>query len=166
MKSLLLSLIGYSLLSPIIAVYNPDFNPNGGLVTYYFLRFKLPAGGDQEFTELTGEMVVPKYLGNHEGTYNIWPGLETGNVHGVIKNVLSTESNGGWTFLSGYCCQVLALWADTLVASEGETLLYSNVKGDVTWYTTQADLATGKSSSQSIEDLSCMFFPHDYDGCS
>ncbi|KAG6986574.1 hypothetical protein G7Y79_00077g099660 [Physcia stellaris] len=148
MKSLLLSLVGYSLLSPIIADYIPKFSP---YPSYYFLRFRLPAGGDQQFTELSGEMIAPKYLSPYGGSYNIWPGLETGNRDGVIKNLLNNEGDGTWTYWSWHSPGFP--WNDNQDAHEGDTLLFSTVKRDTSWYTTQANLATGESSSHSLDEL-------------
>lgn len=160
MKSLLLFLVGYSLLSRSIADYIPNIKTYGAYPSYYFLRFRLPAGGDQQFTELSGEMIAPKYLSPRGGDYALWPGLETDNRDGVIKNLLNNEGDGTWSYWSWHSPGFP--WNEYQDAHEGDTLLFSTVKGDTSWYTTQANLATGESSSHSLDELS-KFFPYYYE---
>lgn len=157
MKSLLLSLVGCSILSPVIADYTPFFDPNQEAAAFYFLRFNLPAGGDQQFTGLIGEMVVPPYLPTHGGNYYIWPGLETEEDYSVNEHVLKNDGSGTWTYSSGYCCRYPdpeVPWTDNVNAQEGQTLLYGSLKDDTTWTLTQANLATGDSVSSTLDNLS------------
>ena len=159
MKSLLLSLIACSLLSPITCDQNPDFDSSQTASGWYFVRFNLPAG--EQLTGVTGEMIVPPLMPTNGGTYYIWPGLETSSYDGIYQNVLSGTDSGTWAYFSGFCCLNPGLpWSDNLYVYEGQTLSYSNVWTGTTWATTQGNEDTGEVDNNSFDALgkSCLGF--------
>ncbi|CAF9933124.1 MAG: hypothetical protein HETSPECPRED_008544 [Heterodermia speciosa] len=152
MKSLLLSLVACSLLSPVLCDQNPDFDSSQSASGWYFVRFNLPAG--EQLTSVTGEMIVPPLEPTNGGTYYIWPGLETSTYDGIYQNVLSGTDSGTWAYFSGYCCTNPTLpWSDNLFVYEGQTLSYRNVLTDTTWATTQGNIDTGEVDNNSFDAL-------------
>lgn len=152
MKSLWLSLVACSLLSPIACDQTPDFDSSQSASAWYFVRFNLPAG--EQLTGVTGEMIVPPLEPTNGGTYYIWPGLETSSYDGIYQNVLSGTDSGTWAYFSGYCCTNPVLpWSDNLYVYEGQTLSYSNVLTGTSWTTVQGNEGTGESDTNSFDAL-------------
>ncbi|KAK0663286.1 hypothetical protein DIS24_g1299 [Lasiodiplodia hormozganensis] len=114
--------------------------------TWYFLRYYSASG--QKFTELSGEMVVPKLPS--ASVYYLWPGLQPTDNSGVYQNVLDGRS-GTWWFGSGWCCSNPSLpWGGGFNTYEGETIKFKNVLQGDNWVSTTTHESTGTQKTDNF----------------
>ncbi len=124
-----------------------------GVDHWYFLRYSLPPGS--ELTSLSGELVVPALRPVDEGTYYVWPGLQTENFDGIYQNVLHGNGTDHWDFYGGYCCNAPYLpWGHNLEADKGEILSFSNIKIATSWRTIDKREKTGTNAVNDFPELS------------
>ena len=124
-------------------------------------RYHLPSGS--ELTSFSGDMSIPPLKSVSEGTYYVWPGLETPDDNGIYQNVLSGnasgEFDGAWSYFSGFCCQNPTLpWGASLNLNGGDTVRFINVKNSSSWTTTSEKASNGKVVTSDFPELSQSFF--------
>lgn len=125
--------------------------------SWHMVRYHLPS--DSEFTSFSGDMVIPPLKPVSEGTYYVWPGLETPKDDGIYQNVLSGNSNGEnsgtWSYFSGFCCQDPTLpWGASLNLNGGDTVSFSNVKNSSSWTTTSKKASNGRVVTSGFPEIS------------
>jgi len=127
------------------------------VTSWHMVRYHLPSNSD--FTSFSGDMVIPPLKPVSEGTYYVWPGLETPNDDGIYQNVLSGnisgEDSGTWSYFSGFCCQNPILpWGASLNLNGGDTVSFSNVKNSSSWTTTSKKASNGRVVTSNFPDIS------------
>ena len=126
------------------------------VTSWHMLRYHLPQGSS--LTSFSGDMLIPPLKRVDEGTYYVWPGLETPDDNGIYQNVLGGNSsglvNGGeWSYFSGFCCENPVLpWGASIKLFEGDTIHFSNVK-NTSWTTVSEMKSNGKSVTSSFPAL-------------
>ena len=125
--------------------------------SWHMARYHLPS--DSEFTSFSGDMVIPPLKPVSEGTYYVWPGLETPNDDGIYQNVLSGnasgETTGTWSYFSGFCCQNPTLpWGAPLYLNGADTVSFSNMKNSSSWTTMSKKASNGKVVTSGFPDIS------------
>lgn len=120
--------------------------PSAYATTWYFLEYLTPSGA--EFTGLSGTMKIPTLPS--AGTYYLWPGLQPTDNSGVYQNVLDGRS-GTWWIGSGWCCSNPSLpWGSGFNVNGGDTVEFSNIKGDSAWTSTLVKGSTGETVSNDF----------------
>ncbi len=125
--------------------------------SWHMVRYHLPS--DSEFISFSGDMVIPPLKPISEGTYYVWPGLETPNDDGIYQNVLSGnssgENSGTWSYFSGYCCHSPTLpWGISLDLIGGDTVSFSNMKSSASWTTMSKKASNGRTVTSAFPELS------------
>ena len=129
--------------------------------SWHMARYHLPS--DSEFTSFSGDMVIPPLKPVTEGTYYVWPGLETPHDDGIYQNVLSGNSSGynsgTWSYYSGFCCHDPTLpWGASLNLNEGDRVSFSNLRNSSSWATTSKKASNGKTVTSYFPILSQSLF--------
>jgi hypothetical protein len=110
------------------------------VTSLYAVYYQIPQDGD--ILSFSGNMVIPSLpkAGGHE----LWPGLETAGVPGVLYSLVNGAS-GTWYIENVWCCGDPDLPPSVgFNMSEGETVFFSHNKESSSWLSTLNNTSTGE----------------------